>query len=92
MVTLSGPLATASCELRQARKGATVAADSCAGVWLDWVTTIVKNENVAPGTARSESIGEVSERSKAFVGHFSDAKRELREANATGQGCPGRCC
>ena len=49
MVTHTGPLATASCEPRQARKGATVAADSCAGVWLDWVATY---------------SGEVSERSK----------------------------
>ena len=29
-----GPLATITCEPRQARKGATVAGDSCAGVWL----------------------------------------------------------
>ncbi len=29
-----GPLATIGCELRQARKGATVTADLCAGVWL----------------------------------------------------------
>ncbi|GAB3100296.1 hypothetical protein GCM10027217_19460 [Pseudomaricurvus hydrocarbonicus] len=34
MVALSGPLAMISCELRQARKGATVAVSSCAGVWL----------------------------------------------------------
>ena len=30
----SGPLATIDGESRQARKGATVAVDSCAGVWL----------------------------------------------------------
>ncbi len=29
-----GPLATIGCKLRQARKGATVATDSCAGMWL----------------------------------------------------------
>ena len=29
-----GPLATIDSELRQARKGATVIIDSCAGVWL----------------------------------------------------------
>ena len=30
----AGPPATIRCESRQARKGATVATDSCAGVWL----------------------------------------------------------
>ena len=34
MVAPVGPLATIDRELRQARKGATVAIDSCAGVWL----------------------------------------------------------
>ena len=34
MVAFVGPLATISCELRQARKGATVTVDSGAGVWL----------------------------------------------------------
>ena len=34
MVAPVGPLATIDCELRQAWKGATVAIDSCAGVWL----------------------------------------------------------
>ncbi len=29
-----GPLATIFCQLRQARKGATVAEDSCAEMWL----------------------------------------------------------
>ncbi|KEQ12165.1 hypothetical protein GZ78_27330 [Endozoicomonas numazuensis] len=29
-----GPLAMVNCELRQARKGATVAVTPCAGVWL----------------------------------------------------------
>ena len=51
--------------------------------WLD--------ENVAPGMARSALLGEVSERSKAIAGHFSDAKRELCEVIATGHGWPG-CC
>ncbi len=31
----SGPPATISYELRQARKGATVVVDLCAGVWLE---------------------------------------------------------
>jgi hypothetical protein len=31
----SGPPAIINCELRQARKGATVAVDLCAGVWLE---------------------------------------------------------
>ncbi len=34
MVVRAGPLATILCEPRQARKGATVAVDSGAGVWL----------------------------------------------------------
>jgi len=34
MVASAGPLATIRREPRQARKGATVVADSCAGVWL----------------------------------------------------------
>ena len=49
MVTLSGPLATISCEPRQAWKGAAAAAASSAEVWLDWVAT---------------NSGEVSERLK----------------------------
>ena len=40
MVTLIGPLATISRELRQARKGAAVAAILGAGVWLVWVATL----------------------------------------------------
>ena len=51
MVTHSGPPATICCEPRQARKGATVAADSCAGVRLVWVATL-------------QIAGEVSERPK----------------------------
>jgi hypothetical protein len=39
-VALFGPLATANCELRQARKGATVAVPLCAEVWLLRVATI----------------------------------------------------
>jgi len=34
MVARAGPLATASREPRQARKGAAVAVNPCAGVWL----------------------------------------------------------
>jgi len=39
MVTIIGPLATISCEPRQARKGAAAAVNLCAGVWLVVVTT-----------------------------------------------------
>ena len=41
MVACMGPPATISCELRQARKGATVAVTSGAGVWLVQVATQV---------------------------------------------------
>ncbi len=41
MVACIGPLATKNCELRQARKGATAAVDSGAGVWLVWVATLI---------------------------------------------------
>jgi hypothetical protein len=40
MVALTGPLATASRESRQARKGATVVVTLCAEVWLVGVTAI----------------------------------------------------
>ena len=40
MVSLVGPLAMIGCKPRQARKGATVTADSCAGVWLAGGTSI----------------------------------------------------
>jgi len=39
MVALAGPLAMIDSKLRQARKGATVAIDSCAGMWLVRVAT-----------------------------------------------------
>jgi len=39
MVAIIGPLATISCEPRQARKGAAAAVNLCAGVWLVVVTT-----------------------------------------------------
>ena len=41
MVALTGPLATASREPRQARKGATVVVTLCAEVWLVRVTAII---------------------------------------------------
>jgi len=41
MVTCIGPLATIGSELRQARKGATVATDSGAGMWLVQVATLI---------------------------------------------------
>ena len=40
METSVGPSAMISCKPRQARKGATVAVVSCAGVWLAEVPTI----------------------------------------------------
>ena len=40
MVALTGPLATASREPRQARKGATVVVTLCAEVWLLGVIAI----------------------------------------------------
>ena len=46
MVTPFGPLATASHELRQARKGATVMITLCAEVWLLGVIAI--NASSAP--------------------------------------------
>ena len=42
MVSLVGPLAMIGYELRQARKGATVVADSCAGVRLARATTQIR--------------------------------------------------
>ena len=41
MATCAGPLATKNCELRQARKGATAAVASSAGVWLVRVATLL---------------------------------------------------
>ncbi len=43
MVALIGPLAIVSCQPRQARKGATVAATLCAGVWLVWAATLISS-------------------------------------------------
>jgi len=42
MVTRAGPLATENREPGQARKGAAAAVDSCAGVRLVRVTTILR--------------------------------------------------
>jgi len=41
-VAPAGPLATTSCEPRQARKGAAAAMDSGAGVWRAGVATIFR--------------------------------------------------
>jgi hypothetical protein len=41
MVACAGPLATISCEPRQARKGAAAAVNSCAGVWLVQAATFL---------------------------------------------------
>ncbi len=41
MVACAGPLATISCEPRQARKGAAAAVASSAGVWLVQVASIL---------------------------------------------------
>ena len=49
MVALAGSLATIGCEPRQARKGATVAVDSCAGVWLVRVISILTDKALACG-------------------------------------------
>ena len=56
MVTLSGPLATISCEPRQTRKGAAAAAASSAEVWLDWVATSFRRGVRAVEGARLESV------------------------------------
>jgi hypothetical protein len=58
MVAFSGPLAMERCKSRQARKGATVADVSCAGVWLEEVITTIDQHpdsvgadlSVCPGT------------------------------------------
>jgi len=57
MVTLSGPLAMISCEPRQARKGATVAVTSCAGVWLDWVATLCYSPNLFESVLKCCAVG-----------------------------------
>ena len=49
-----GPLATIRCKPRQVRKEATVAADSCAGMWLvrlpPNIVTTLRACNELPGT------------------------------------------
>ena len=42
-----GPPAMINCELRQARKGATVAIDSCAGMWLVGLPPLSLSSNYA---------------------------------------------
>ncbi len=42
MVVRVGSPATISCELRQARKGAAVTANSGARVWLAWAATLLR--------------------------------------------------
>ncbi len=54
MVAPAGPLATISCEPRQARKGAAAATDSGAGVWRAGVATIKRN--IAKGGLAAELI------------------------------------
>lgn len=41
MATSIGPSAMIHCEFRQTRKGATVTVNSCAGVWLVGVATLI---------------------------------------------------
>ena len=62
MVTLAGPLATISCEPRQARKGAAAAMASGAGVWLVWVTSNFRRGVRAVEGARLESVYGVTHR------------------------------
>lgn len=49
MANLAGPLAMSSCELRQARKGATVAVRACAGVRLAGCAAILLYSINCPG-------------------------------------------
>ena len=56
MVTHLGPLAAICCELRQARKGATVAVISGAMVWLDGLPPIFRRGVRAVEGARLESV------------------------------------
>ena len=44
LVSLVGPRAMLGYELRQARKGATVVADSCAAEWLARATNLYQTE------------------------------------------------
>ena len=62
MVILAGPLATISCEPRQARKGAAATAGSGAGVWLVWVTSNFRRGVRAVEGARLESVYGVTHR------------------------------
>jgi DNA polymerase III subunit gamma/tau len=48
MASRVGPLAMIRYEPRQARKGATVVADSCAGVWLSRLATLMNAQNDSP--------------------------------------------
>ena len=71
MATLTGPLATMSCQPRQARKGATVATYLCAGVWLGWVATLsLRQTQESPGRGFFVSGGEsgVDETSRVRLG------------------------
>ena len=43
MVTSIGPSAMIHCEFRQTWKGATVTVNSCAGVWLVGVATLISS-------------------------------------------------
>lgn len=64
MVVRISPLATTGCESRQARKGATVAAASGAGVWRVRATTLIPAARIpaviAPhaGTRKTALTGE----------------------------------
>ena len=62
MVTHPGPPAAICCELRQAWKGATVTADSGAGVWLDGSPPIIRRGVRAVEGARLESVYGVTHR------------------------------
>ena len=57
MATRVGPLATINCEPRQAWKGAAAAVDSCAGVWLVRVATLIlSGEMPLPGNVKHPII------------------------------------
>jgi len=64
MVVRISPLATTGCEPRQARKGATVAAASGAGVWRVRATTLFLAAQIPaviaphPGTQQTPLTGE----------------------------------
>ena len=94
MVARIGPLATRRCEPGQARKGATAAADVCAGVWLVRVATLIPfictdlamaGQNLAGRDAEAGYLGYasgLSPASRAAKSILSDGLHELPGAGA----------